>query len=102
MLGRIQGEQPPLSVFLEILEHDNTPGTQRYAIKIAIGGLTSWTLSRLDGRAAAAAAGAAGATIARWIPAALVEKYFAGMLNAFHGDQVGNSVSNSRQGLILL
>ncbi|KAJ7217236.1 PIN domain-like protein [Mycena pura] len=72
VLGRVQDEHPPLSAFLGIVSHDE--GTARYKMKLNIGGLRIWTLSRLD--APASAAGPAGASIECWMPACLIQHYF--------------------------
>ncbi|KAJ7205194.1 PIN domain-like protein [Mycena pura] len=83
VFGRVQDEHPPLSAFLSIIAHDEDAA--RYKMKINIGGLSVWTLMRLD--APASAAGSAGACIECWMPACLIQHYFPSMVGRLHSAQ---------------
>ncbi|KAJ7831727.1 hypothetical protein B0H14DRAFT_1180812 [Mycena olivaceomarginata] len=82
--GRIQEEHPPLSAFVNILRVSpaSEETSKKYQVKIVIGGLGQWSLSRLDAPSAAAAS--LSATTNEWIAAPLVERYFPLMVNAFN------------------
>ncbi|KAJ7826418.1 PIN domain-like protein [Mycena leptocephala] len=56
--------------------------SKKYQVKVSIGGLSQWTVSRLG--APASAAGSASATANEWIAAPLVEQILPLMVNAFN------------------
>ncbi|KAJ7812763.1 PIN domain-like protein [Mycena leptocephala] len=82
--SRIQEEHPPLSAFLNIMRVTQASATtsKKYQVKVSIGGLSQWTVSRLG--APTSAAGSASATANKWIAAPLVEQIFPLMVNAFN------------------
>lgn len=82
MEGRINEERPHLSAYLNILKVDDNGTYKKYQVKLAIGALAEWALSRIDARTSVA--GSPGATTIQWIPAVLIEQYFPLMVNAFN------------------
>ncbi|KAJ6500207.1 PIN domain-like protein, partial [Mycena vitilis] len=82
--GRISEEHPPLSAFLQVLRVSKPTAetSKKYQVKIATGGLSQLTLSRL--RAAKSASGSPSATTTEWIAAPLIESHFPRMVNAFN------------------
>ncbi|KAJ7225061.1 hypothetical protein B0H12DRAFT_1240726 [Mycena haematopus] len=80
--GRIDEERPHLSTYLNIVKVDNNGTYKKYQVKLAVGALAEWTLSKIDARASAA--GSPGAVMIEWIPASLVERCIPLMVNAFN------------------